>query len=455
MKKRIIVTANYPQISSVVDVINEDIVEHISIVTNVRQNPVLETLLSHHKLIKIWDYYETQSIEFWGNQEFLEIAEDHYNRVSPLLLLAMDMLSRNDQKKFRDYQSRKSFVWGMLGYCLGYMKSQNINILIFNSTPHTIFHFCLYIAAEILQIKRFMFYRFPIVNGIHPLYYCFEDIFRQTETMVKFEEKTNLNIYLEKKETLFSNSFLGTEKVAAPSLTSKIRNKFTELSKVWTSEMGMSELVFHLSKLFGKEKRQNLHYSDADIDVEYVLFPLHYQPECSTNPMGGRFENQLAAIRFLQNYLDDAVKIYVKPHPRVSKFSAHFNSVLDDRTILINNKIPVAKLVECSKMVACITGTTGFFAALIGKPVLCFGHIFYESLPNVKAIRTANDGNGIDEFMREKRATEGQIREALNQMSHFAISGARDNRYVAQTNIDVAANNANYSKIILELLYRT
>ena len=38
-----------------------------------------------------------------------------------------------------------------------------------------------------------------------------------------------------------------------------------------------------------------------DLTKQFIYFPLHYQPELSTNPLGGHYVNQLIVVEMLKS----------------------------------------------------------------------------------------------------------------------------------------------------------
>ncbi len=54
----------------------------------------------------------------------------------------------------------------------------------------------------------------------------------------------------------------------------------------------------------------------VNFNQKYIFFPLHYQPEKNTSPLGGVFENQLLAVKILSEAVPENWIIYVKEHPR-------------------------------------------------------------------------------------------------------------------------------------------
>ena len=137
--------------------------------------------------------------------------------------------------------------------------------------------------------------------------------------------------------------------------------------------------------------------SKADFTKPFIYFPLHLQPEFSTNPLGGHFRNQLLALELLVASLPSGWQIYVKEHPTqwlvggarrtpyrpkdYYSIMARFPSVR-----LIPVDTDSFQLIRQAKAVATISGTAGWEAVLRGKPSLVFGYPWYQHAPGVSSV---------------------------------------------------------------------
>lgn len=140
------------------------------------------------------------------------------------------------------------------------------------------------------------------------------------------------------------------------------------------------------------------HVAQPDFSARYIYVPLHYQPECSTCPMGGAFDDQLVGVQLLSSCVPEGVLLYVKEHPaqwqkgyayRDMDFYRKLSELHNVR--LMASGIDSFKLREHCAAVATVTGTAGFEALFRGKPVIMFGHRFYQYAPGVFQIRTIRD----------------------------------------------------------------
>ena len=144
---------------------------------------------------------------------------------------------------------------------------------------------------------------------------------------------------------------------------------------------------------------------NPSLDVDYLYFPLHFQPERSTTPEGIVFSNQLRAIELLRDCLPASMAIYVKEHPRqfdsdgnidLRKLATRTNLFYETikslpNTYLIDIKTDANLLIKKAKIVSTITGSSGWQGLLLGKPVLIFGRPWYSSFDHCYIIQTKED----------------------------------------------------------------
>lgn len=125
----------------------------------------------------------------------------------------------------------------------------------------------------------------------------------------------------------------------------------------------------------------------VDFDLNYVYFPLHLQPEMTTDTLGGIYSDQLLALEKLRAMLPADWMIYVKENPKQTKFMRQ--DYFFKRLKLISNvkyvdrSIDTYRLMSRARFVSTITGTAGWEAISGGKNVLIFGSTWYEVFPGV------------------------------------------------------------------------
>ena len=166
-----------------------------------------------------------------------------------------------------------------------------------------------------------------------------------------------------------------------------------------------------------------LKYFDVvDLNSKFVYFPLHFEPERSTNPDGGNFHDQIIAIINLRGWLPQEIKIYVKEHPshflNRDKGSRGRSPLLYDaiksikNVYIVSRNVPTFELIEKSLFVASITGTASLEAAIVGKLGLIFGDAWFSSCPNI--VTWSLDLNFVD-LLSKKILSQNEIEAFLIQ----------------------------------------
>ena len=159
------------------------------------------------------------------------------------------------------------------------------------------------------------------------------------------------------------------------------------------------QLGFFTRKLIRSKRKKNLlnkfilSKDEALEDLNYVYFPLHFEPERTTLSDGDFFHDQFLALVHLRNILPDNITIIIKEHPSQFYMSDKGSR---GRSPLIYNlfkkikgikiagvEISTVKLIRNSKFVSTITGTVALESAIIGKPALTFGSTWYDGCPNI------------------------------------------------------------------------
>lgn len=121
----------------------------------------------------------------------------------------------------------------------------------------------------------------------------------------------------------------------------------------------------------------------------YFLYPLHFHPEASTSVLAPDFIDELSVIRAIAFRLPVNVKLVVKEHPSATALQPlPFYRALDalPNVELVKPGLNAKELARRSLGVICITSTLGFEAAVLNKPVICFGDVLFGYFPNVRMI---------------------------------------------------------------------
>lgn len=159
---------------------------------------------------------------------------------------------------------------------------------------------------------------------------------------------------------------------------------------------------------------------DPDLGRPYVFLALHYQPERTTCPDGGRFNNQFLAASLLANALPEGWHLYVKEHP--SQFTYHNNGEQSRRpefyrdlralpnTELVPLDMPSSELVLGARAVATVTGFVGWEALLNEIPTIVFGAAWYRLCGGVYNVAKLSDAaDALDRIASGERHTLDEV----------------------------------------------
>ena len=139
---------------------------------------------------------------------------------------------------------------------------------------------------------------------------------------------------------------------------------------------------------------QKKYYCSPIPNQKYLLFPLHFQPEATTLVLAQNYEKQLCAIDLIAKKLPGKYILYVKEHyARLGHRKISFYKALQKypNVRLINPLINIYDLISKSEGIITLSGTAGWEAILLGKPVYLLGNVFYENFNFIKKVNNIND----------------------------------------------------------------
>lgn len=310
-------------------------------------------------------------------------------------------------------------------YWLGVIRQFNPDLIFFNTTPHAPLYFTLYGLAKHLGIKTAMFDATWVSDRMIWMTDFREGSMTLRENYLSLRGTSltaqdlspDIRIHYERhiNPSIDTTPSYFTTGIAASRFTRKIRRKarnfFRSFSKpkVFLQKtrrffVYLPDMVRRISYYF----RSNLPRAYRalqivpDMNRKFIYVPLHYQPECSTNPVGEVFQDQIFLIQTLSDSLPPDWVIYAKEHP--GQWPCYGSGFSEDRYRLYYNRIaaiPKVSLIPIetrsldlilkAQTVATVSGTAGWEAILRGKPALVFGNAWYQYASGVMRVRNAND----------------------------------------------------------------
>lgn len=149
--------------------------------------------------------------------------------------------------------------------------------------------------------------------------------------------------------------------------------------KGWKIKM-MQRQWFQKGKKW-KEKYLSLQIV-PDYNAKYIYVPMHFQPECATNPFGDIYDDQILLVDTLAKSIPEGWFVYVKenaiqwswPQSRSGRFDGYYDMLLKNKNVrLVSSEISTFNLIQNSQAVATVTGTALWESVLRSKPALMFG----------------------------------------------------------------------------------
>ncbi|MDE2001606.1 MAG: hypothetical protein KGI60_03540 [Patescibacteria group bacterium] len=131
-------------------------------------------------------------------------------------------------------------------------------------------------------------------------------------------------------------------------------------------------------------------YDNPDLKEDFAYFPLHFEPEFTTLLYAPFYTNQINLLWQISKSLPVHFKIYVKEHPSMLEYrpTAYYKELKKIPNLkLVHHKTKSFDLITNSKINFVITGTTGMESALLKKPTISFGDVFYNTIPSIKRCR--------------------------------------------------------------------
>jgi len=143
-----------------------------------------------------------------------------------------------------------------------------------------------------------------------------------------------------------------------------------------------------------KYQYHKIYYQRSLKEEPFFLFGLHFQPEATTLVNAQNYEKQLCAIDVIAKKIPVHAKLYVKEHysdlgHRELTFYRKLKAYPNVR--LINPWENSRDLIEKSLGVIALSGTIGWEAILLRKPVFLLGNMFYESFKYTNKIDNINE----------------------------------------------------------------
>lgn len=411
-------------------------------------------------------------------ESFLDV--DFLRECASNELQALKMMDRMDpEREGFSFMERQRHFRKTLKYLTTILDVIKPDIVISAVVPHRIYDYSFYLLCKYRRIPYFAFRNTNFVGLIYPLksiesiqnifdhdYYsllnsklCKEDIcdiineevlnaYYSIKKNYEEAEPEYLKVQRDKSTRVSSMSgfiqhfvldvmankrrYFNKDGYIVKGIPSYYKLKKNNVNKTNMSILDYAKLKINSNKY---KKRLKLFYEsivdNPDYKDKYILFPLHYQPEMTSNPTGDIFVDQLLCIELLLKNTPNDYYIYVREHPaqfflHMEGHTSRIKGFYDDlvkypRVKFISTKNNPLDLIKNATAVATITGTIGWESIVQGKPVIIFGLSWYEKYKGVLRITDEDSASKVFSFIEEYVFDERNLFSYLAAFSKNSI----------------------------------
>lgn len=320
------------------------------------------------------------------------------------------LILMNKRFEWMGENQKKHLYYTYIQYWDGIIKKLRPDAIIMPSAPHTIYDLVIYGLAKLYNIKIIIFEQTSLYDRSIIMNNYTEGFKRLQKQLLEDKGKNFLISDLEPDIKGYFDNQTNPNESSTPyaikslgSIYSKkniVKAKSTAIFRSFQDKVFFERLgkrIMRIGKGSPKKEYESLQ-TEPDYSKKFIYFPLHYQPECSTCPLGDVFVDQLLAIKILSFCLPKDWIIYVKEQPFQWKprgpvyfkyrFEGYYKILADLSNVqLVSIDTDTFKLIENSVAVASITGTAPWEGLFRGKPGIFFGYPWYRDCPGLFKVR--------------------------------------------------------------------
>jgi len=383
--------------------------------------------------------------------------------------ITLDMMNRVDPNKNMTYLERTNLYQYLVCYWLGILNELKPDVFYTRYAPHEVIDFVLFAVCKYLDIKVILF-NYTVL----PQTLIVADDFRHpwnvlTKKASPGEMQSRWNTsqvesYISNIKGLYQNAIpadsleaFNTNSITKKSIKFKLLNIYlvarkkigivlyglryiTTAFKSWNSSKALLEkLLSNIHNRIVSEdfKRLPAYYDKIaqklELSTPYIYFPLNFQPELTSSPLGGIFADQVLAISLVSASLPKGWLLYVKEHPAqfldvnfygyVSRDESFYNKLLSIPNVrLIARDTDQFEIIDRSECVATITGTAGWQAIVRGKKTIVLGEAWYQNAPNVFRVKDNQDClNAINTISTNTNYSEVELIKFLHTFINQSV----------------------------------
>ncbi len=372
--------------------------------------------------------------------------DELYNEVTKELYLYLEMANRRNHFVNAYAYEMHDFLnlfHQQLDYFYHLLSQNDIELVMIDTITHYGEDFILYTLAKAMGIDTILI--FPTLFPERFFYVFDVNDFGHFKQLPLISEPDAEPVNTRKK----LDQYLGYLKTYTPPTFSVI-----DALKQYFKGHKYAFLKYNRYKTFIRNRNAVVSPSPS-LDVPFVYFPMHLQPEMSSCPLGDKFVDQLLALERLSQILPEGWKIYAKENIHQTEFMR--GEIFYNRLRKIKNLVFVPhhynshEMIAKAQVTATITGTAGWEALQFGKSVLAFGRPWYLSLPGVTHYNAATTMADVT----SNTVNEKTLSDAVQMLLRKAGRGETSKLYIKKGEFDEAANakkvGESFRKAILHL----
>lgn len=382
------------------------------------------------------------------------------------------LIMMNKSFEWMPENQKKHLYYRYVQYWDGVIKKYKPEAMICPSAPHTVYDLALYGLAKLYNIKTIIFEQTSVYDrsivmndyavGCPALKQQLE---KDKGIVFKVEDlEPDIKKYWEKQmdSTVAPTPLIVKQMLRRYSRFKVLRLKVGAVIKSIIEHQFLDRFLQRLLR-WGKGNLAREYDSLAvqpDFSKKYVYVTLHYQPECTTSPLGGIFVDQLLMIEMLSYTLPDGWIIYVKEHPyqwkprgaiyfsyRYEGFYMAIAKLKNVRLVPLNTD--TYTLIRHSTAVASVGGTAPWEGAIRGKPGLVFGYPWYRDCYGIFEVRdVVACRKAFDEIQKGFVVERQNLINYLGSFQKVVLNCFRDAYNSQISPLSVEQNVANFVKLI-------
>lgn len=408
-------------------------------------------------------YFINHEYDFFKDKELPAIDAYLLEKMFPYESLYYPMQDRYEINNFvtLSYQQRNRYYKEDLSTLLWVLQYYHIDICIINDMAHIGYDYVLYGLCKSLGIPTLIGYQGILIPHKSATVFVMSDIFDPIPDLRHIQyraehsgDKERLSLRMQSYIDQYNRD--KSEIVSFLSLSTFVKtNKIKTFLRLVVNRIKEKEFILAVRRKWHRywDARKVNKYLDAisytEVEDRYVYYPLHYQPECTSLPMGAEYYDQLLVIKMISRNLPDDVMLYVKPHPYRSLYAdkEYYNEISSLRNVkIISKNINTYELIDNAVAVVSLTGTVILEALVRKKNVLMFGYYIWQYAPGVFHCKTESDCiNALQEVCSGRgKETDGLV-HFLEKLDEHLTDGIITKNALPLYEIDMKKNIENIS----------